>query len=316
MPFTYVPITTLGALVVIRFLHGTATAIFGPVASATLSDFAPPDRRGTWLGLYSTIQGTGQAFGPVLAGLLIAGGRYDRSFFTSGLIGLLALTLILRWPRTSVPRRRSVSSELRQGIAEVAGDARILTTSLAQAGQFFLNGTMNAFLPLYAREIVGLPAVQIGLVFGAQTATALLVRPLFGRLSDRIGRQPVITAGLFISAFALAGLSFASNLPSVLGAAVAYGTGLAVTTSATSALVTDLARRARYGAAHGIFGTIYDIGDALGPIAAGFIVAGLGYRRTFQLIAGIALALAGLFAYRSRAWSREAASGAFKEEIA
>jgi len=36
--------------------------------------------------------------------------------------------------------------------------------------------------------------------------------------------------------------------------------------------MTDLARRARYGTAHGVFGTIYDIGDALGPIAAREVV--------------------------------------------
>ena len=59
------------------------------------------------------------------------------------------------------------------------------------------------------------------------------------------------------------------------------------TTSATSAYITDLARRARYGAAHGVFGTIYDIGDALGPIAAGLLVAGVGYGWMFQIMAAV-----------------------------
>ena len=60
-------------------------------------------------------------------------------------------------------------------------------------------------------------------------------------------------------------------------AVVVYAAGVAMTTSATSAYITDLSRRARYGAAHGVFGTIYDIGDALGPIAAGLLVAAVGY---------------------------------------
>jgi DHA1 family multidrug resistance protein-like MFS transporter len=63
---------------------------------------------------------------------------------------------------------------------------------------------------------------------------------------------------------------------------------VAVSTAATSAFITDLARRARYGAAHGVFGTIYDVGDALGPIAAGLLVASLGYARMFQVVAAAA----------------------------
>ena len=49
LPFSYLAVSTLAWLVVLRFLHGSATAIFGPVASASLSDFAPASRRGAWL---------------------------------------------------------------------------------------------------------------------------------------------------------------------------------------------------------------------------------------------------------------------------
>lgn len=42
LPFTYLAASTLLVLILLRFAHGSATAIFGPVASATLSDIAPP----------------------------------------------------------------------------------------------------------------------------------------------------------------------------------------------------------------------------------------------------------------------------------
>ena len=41
MPFTYLGVASLAALIAVRAVHGFATAIFGPVASATLSDVAP-----------------------------------------------------------------------------------------------------------------------------------------------------------------------------------------------------------------------------------------------------------------------------------
>jgi MFS family permease len=82
----------------------------------------------------------------------------------------------------------------------------------------------------------------------------------------------------------------------VIAIIVAYAAGVAVTTSATSAYITDITRRARYGAAHGVFGTIYDIGDALGPIAAGALLAASSYTRMFQVMAAVALTMAVFFA--------------------
>ena len=75
-------------LIALRFVHGSATAIMGPVMSATISDLAPPSRRATWLSLYSTIQGAGQAAVPVVAGFLIARGRYDFAFVLAGIIAV------------------------------------------------------------------------------------------------------------------------------------------------------------------------------------------------------------------------------------
>jgi MFS family permease len=105
VPFTYLAVSTLACLVVLRFLHGSATAIFGPVASASLSDIAPAARRGAWLSTYSTAQGAGQAIGPILAGYAIAGGRFDVAFAVSGLIGLGAPLIVGTW--RAVPARAS-----------------------------------------------------------------------------------------------------------------------------------------------------------------------------------------------------------------
>jgi MFS family permease len=77
-----------------------------------------------------------------------------------------------------------------------------------------------------------------------------------------------------------------------------------VTTAATSAFITDLSRRARYGAAHGVFGTIYDVGDAFGPILAGVLVAAVGYGPMFRIMAAIAATVTVAFYFVSRRPSR------------
>ena len=67
-----------------------------------------------------------------------------------------------------------------------------------------------------------------------------------------------------------------------------YITIIAITTAATSAYITDVAPRERFGAAHGVFGTIYDVGDASGPIIGGLLVSAWGYSATLQFMAVVA----------------------------
>jgi MFS transporter, DHA1 family, multidrug resistance protein len=306
LPFTYLAVSTLFVLVLLRFVHGAATAIFGPVASASLSDVAPPASRGTWLSTYSTVQGTGQALGPVLAGYLIATGRFDLAFLAAGLIGIAVPFIVAGWPEVSRTRPvRAPWQEFRRGVAEVGRDRLVIVTSGAQAAQFVLNGMLNAFLPLYGRDVLGLTTSQLGWLFALQTVTTLAVRPVIGFVSDRAGRRWVIVTGLTICGGAMLVVSMATNLAGTVTAIVMYAAGVATTTAATSAYITDITRRARYGAAHGVFGTIYDVGDAIGPIAGGLLVASLGYVSMFQVMSAVALVMAFVFAITSKATAAE-----------
>jgi len=301
MPFAYLAVSTLAGLVVLRLIHGNATAIFGPVAAAAVSDLAPPDRRGTWLGMYATAQGAGQAFGPLLAGYLLATGRFDLAFVAAGAIGLAAPIIVAGWTHTPIPHPSGARWQaFRQGIREVLCHRLVLVTSAAHAAQFVLNGALNAFLPLYARDVIGLTTTQIGWLFAAQTVTMLATRPLLGAVSDRLGRRVVIIAGISLCSVTVGIISLIDEGWLLAGCLVAYAAGVATTSAATSAFVTDVTRRARYGAAHGVFGTIYDIGDASGPIAAGLLVAAVGYVSMFKVMAAIGLTAAVVFALLSR----------------
>src|SRR5205085_4807411 len=75
------------------------------------------------------------------------------------------------------------------------------------------------------------------------------------------------------------------------------GLGIAAVTPVTNALIADLASARRLGAAMGVFGTIWDIGEAAGPIIAGFLIVSLGYASTFDVLAVVtATASVGLIA--------------------
>lgn len=310
MPFSYLAIGSLIVLMIARGIHGSATAIMGPVMSATISDLAPPERRATWLSTYSTVQGCGQAIAPVIAGLLIARGRYDIAFILAGVLAVATPFMIAALPLSATTHGVSTASITRrfsEGIVDVIRERRILVASVTHAAYFVLNGTLNAFLPLFAQDELGLGAAAIGALFGIQTVTTLAIRPLIGIASDRLGRRGAIATGLAACGIGVWAISVSGSQAELTTAVLFYAAGVAVTTAATSAYITDVAPRARFGAAHGVFGTIYDIGDAGGPLIGGLLVSTFGYARTFQMMAALAVMTAIMFVWLSRATTTSAA---------
>jgi MFS family permease len=152
------------------------------------------------------------------------------------------------------------------------------------------------YFPLYASGI-GINDAVIGLIIGVQLATTMLAKPLTGRLSDRFGRKPMILVGLLLVAATLPVIpQVRTPLPLALLSAV-LGLGVAIVTPSTTALVADLAWAGRMGSAMGVFGTIWDSGEAAGPVVAGVLVAAAGYGVAFGVVAaGVGLA-ALLFAF-------------------
>lgn len=305
LPYTYLVVPSLVALVAVRFIHGSATAIMGPVMSATISDLAPVDRRATWLSTYATVQGAGQALAPVLAGWLITIERQESAFVIAGVAAMTSAWIL---QSASLPAAAVAASTRRasffQGIGEVVRERRILVASVTHAAYFAINGTLNAFLPLFAQDRLRMSAAEIGATFGVQVVTTLAVRPLIGAASDRVGRRGAIVAGLAGCAISVAWIAMTASAPELLAAVVVYAISVSITTTATSAYITDVAPKARFGSAHGVFGTIYDIGDAAGPLLAGVLISSMGYSATFQLMA----ALGGISAIAFIAVSREPAA--------
>ncbi len=292
MPLAYIGVVSLTMLLALRFVHGSATAIFGPVSAAAVSDIAPADRRATWLSTLSMLQGMGQIAAPLIAGVLLSRAGYHAAFVVSSIVAIAVPIMLWRWPRhgARVPQNRWHT--FRGGVAAVVRDRAIVRTSLTQAALLGTNGAVAAFLPLYASEVMGLTPFAIGALFALQALTGIAARPVAGRWSDRLGREPMIAAGLITCGVAVASVPIVSGPLSLSLLLMASAIGVAMATTAASALITDRSRQANYGAAHGVFGTIYDVGDAMGPIAAGMLVSAIGYAGMFEVAAMMALAAA------------------------
>jgi MFS family permease len=299
-PFFYAGVTSIGVLLLLRIIHGNATAIFGPAASATISDITEPSHRGIRLGMYSSMQGVGQAFGPFLGGVLVSSVGFRSPFFLSGIVGCAGLACVMLSVRGRPPHAiHRARVKILQGLHEVFGNRAILETSFTVASIMVVVGSYNAFFPLFAIEVLGIDAWHIGAIFAVQTTTTLTARPFMGRFSDRVGRKPLIIGALLWSAGLIWLLPHLRSIELLLIFGGAWGVGLSVVSSVAGALITDLSKRDHYGAAHGTFGAIYDIGEASGPITAGLIVAHLGYTAMFTAM-GALLFLSSYFFFRTK----------------
>jgi MFS family permease len=119
----------------------------------------------------------------------------------------------------------------------------------------------------------------------------MVAKPITGRASDRVGRIPVIVIGLMLCATALPLIFRSESLMAFVLVAPLLGLGVGAVTPVTDALIADLASARRLGAAMGVFGTIWDIGEAAGPVIAGFLLGRLGYAATFDVLAAVTAAV-------------------------
>lgn len=144
-------------------------------------------------------------------------------------------------------------------------------------------GSVQAYLPLYTLTI-HLSAWQIGVIAGGQGVASVLSRPVMGKWSDHLAsRTPLIVIGAGLCICILVAFPHASSFSMLLGLNILFGLGTGIVTPSTTALIGDLVKKGNYGSAMG--GSLWDIGHAAGPILFGFLVVGVGYKRSWLIMA-------------------------------
>ena len=299
-PFAYYLVTNYWQLVGIRFFHGLATSIYGPVSMAMIADTAG-GQKGERLSWFSSITIIGSLVGAPLGGYILQylskEGSHTLSHFhiAYGICGLFGLTSLAFTLKAFLSGNREVRQnkisptetwrEFSKGIKEVMSDYRVIITSNMEGIQNLSVGALEAFLPVYAVTVAGLSAFQAGILWGAQIVTTILAKPIMGKISDRYGRKPIIFSGMWICAIPFACIPLTRDFYLLLFLSAIFGVGEAFVTSSSAAMVAGFCKEQHYGAAMGTFGSIFDIGHAAGPILAGFLLAHLSYQYSFLVIA-------------------------------
>jgi MFS family permease len=275
-------------------------------------DLAPPALRGRHLSLIVWATTVGAVIGPSLAGpagtLLARHGipTLAGPFLFASLLFVLAafLLLALLRPDPAVVARRAqaeagpgaaplrgagLKEAARMVGAEPAARLGVITMAL---GHVVMVGVMT-MTPVHIRA-AGRDAVHtldiVGLVLSAHVAGMFALAPVFGWLTDRLGRRAVIAlgTGLLLTACAVAGT--AGQAPRQLAAGLLIlGLGWSATLVSGSTLLSDAIPTERRASAQGLADLVMGLAGASAGALSGVIVGTWGYP-TLTLLAAVAAA--------------------------
>jgi MFS family permease len=189
-------------------------------------------------------------------------------------------------------------------VTEVAGSpsrdrARLLTpvfvlVMLSTLAYFTTVGAMQPTLPRYVEGPLGGSSVAVGLTIGAFALTAVLLRPLSGRLSDTRGRKILIVGGGTLVGLSVLAYALSTSLPTLIASRLVTGVGESFFYVGAASVINDLAPDERRGEALSYFSLALFGGLAIGPVIGETILDAAGFDAVWIFSGASALTAAGL----------------------
>ena len=253
-----------------RFVQGIASTATWAGALAWISATAPRERRGEAIGTAFGAAIFGAILGPAFGGVadLVS---IEAAFTIVGLVAL-AFAALASVARSAHPETASLA-----GLRRAFRDQRFLGGLWLNMLPAMLFGLLIVLTPL-ALDDAGWSTFAIAAVFFGSGLVEVVLNPLLGRYSDRVGRLLPIRAGLTASvvvALALAVSSEAAIIALLVCAAgISFGSLYTPSMSLTShrAETAGLAQ----GLAFGVMNTAWALGELVGPSAGGALADSAG----------------------------------------
>jgi len=293
---------------------GTAFAVGVPFVNA----WFPPERRGLAIGVFGVGMG-GTAISALTTVKLVTAHGSSTPFLITAVV--LALYAAVAWLVMRDAPGRTVPTEPLG--ARLAATSRLSITRQAcilYAVAFGGYVAFSVYLPAYLRTAYGLEQADAANRMAGFVIVAVVMRPVGGWFSDRVGPIPVLTAVYAVLTVGATVQSFTPTLMPLgtiafLSMAAALGAG----SGATFALVAQVAPANKVGSVTGLVGAAGGLGGFVPPLVMGFIHGRLGsYGLGLGLLAAVAAStmVFTMTAVRSAALRRTADAGTSGRPVA
>jgi MFS family permease len=287
-----------GWIVAANLLLGVNQGLAWSMTVVMKIDLVGPKRRGLALGLNEAAGYGGVAVAAALGGWL-ASENAPRDVLVAGgaAIACVALLLTVLFVRDTAGH---VELEQREGghdthepaplLAQVFRDATYRRPALRSCSQAGLVNNLNdalawGLVPLFLAAN-GASASKIGLVAGVYPAVWGAGQIVAGHWSDRLGRKPLIVAGMLVQAGGLGVLAVSEGAVGVaVAAAVVLGLGTALVYPTLIAAISDAVSPVARAPAVGVYRFWRDMGYVAGGLLAGLAADAVGYAGAIAVVA-------------------------------
>ncbi|MCX8201361.1 MAG: MFS transporter [Candidatus Caldarchaeum sp.] len=267
----------LGSLV-----RGLGSAFFFPAALTTVYEESSNGRGGAKsLGYMLTGPAMGMAVGPAVGAVSLAVAGYRPTFFAAAFLSLAGLATV----------SMSRSHEAENGNASFA-DLKNPRFTLLLASRFLINyvtGTVAAFLPLMANNVLGYDEPLILILFAAAAVTNLLSRIIMGSVSEKMGAANYVALGSFMVSASAAFFIFGDEALTWAGMLL-YGYGMGIFVLGSIYVGGMIVQPAARTLGFAMMTLMIDLGSSVGNFFSGLLLTLGGFTEVFAVTAAVGFA--------------------------
>lgn len=276
-------------LMLFRGVGGVGSIMFSVSAMGLMIRISPPAIRGRVSGLYSSSFVLGSITGPMLGGALIGFGlRVPFVVYAVALFGAIAVVhLQLRGsPLAAIDTTTDVAVMPLPNALRIGAYRSAVVTAAIFGWVYAMRVSL---VPLYFSLVLHEPDGVAGLALATYACGDVIAMMPAGRLSDRIGRRPLIIAGMTVLALATVALALTSNVWFAFASTLVGGIGTGMVSPSQQAVLADVMfGHGRGGPVLVTYQMSQDLGTVIGPVAGGFLAQEWGFPTAFTVTAVLA----------------------------
>lgn len=276
--------------IVLRIVEGLFIGMAGPAFYSIVNRNIRSEQRGLAMGIYIFSAMSGSAVAPLLSGYLASAFDMKYPFYLSAFLSASAGVLVFLFIKVTQSEKPESEKHFsfRQDFAPFLRTSKgALLVGIAAISFFgeFIWGMVQAVVPLFVKEILGVGIQDVALVFTFNFTIILISQPFMGHIADKYGgRRQLSLVSLFIIV-SIVSLGVARtfwqfliiySMECLLAAAIIPTTRKMVGELYSDTQVT--------GKAFGIFLTLSGLGSILGPIVCSFFYQAVYPRFVFGVV--------------------------------
>ena len=271
---------SLPQLTVSRMLQGLSASCTWAAALPLAAAAASEGKRGIEMSSVTIATGLGTILGPVIGGL----GTIQTPFYICIAFSFLLCFLSLIYLKETPYKKEYF--DLKEKLKRILKQSEVQAACIAIGFLYFALGMLEVLFPLYMAGCQ-YKRITVGLLFGIFGIFFVVVQPIIGAWSDRIGRAFPMILGLSITAVIIpVPFYFITMIPWVL-LFIIMGISTAMVFTPTYPLIADGVDLSDQGVAYGLNSWVFSIGYLFGPWLGGVLTESAGIKTPFFLCSAI-----------------------------